>query len=78
MFDMCTQTAQIPHADANSNIFTYQEAMQIEQEAHALDLQRQKEQEERAADRRQRMGLPMAGEKRLTREEQDARLWAFL
>ena len=52
--------------------------MQIEQEAHALDLQRQKEHEERAADKRRRMGLPMPGEKRLTREEQDARMWAFL
>ncbi|KAJ3554164.1 hypothetical protein NM688_g3248 [Phlebia brevispora] len=71
-------SAQIPHADAGSNIFTYQEAMQIEREAHALDMQRQKEHEEKVQERRRRMGLPLAGEKRLTREEQEARIWAFM
>lgn len=52
--------------------------MQIEQEAHALDLQRQKEHEEKVEERRRRMGLPGKGEKRLTREEQEARIWAFM
>lgn len=72
------QAAQIPHSDAKSNVFTYQEAMQIEQEAHALDLQRQKEHAERAEERRRRMGLPLGGPKRLTKEEQEARIWAFM
>ncbi|KAF7794561.1 hypothetical protein EIP86_005696 [Pleurotus ostreatoroseus] len=71
-------SAQIPHADAGSNTFTYEEAVQIEQEAHSLELQRQREHEEKVADRRRRMGLPAKGEKRLTREEQEARIWAFM
>lgn len=53
--------------------------MEIEQEAHRAEMQRKKEQEEKQAERRRRMGLPQKGETRaLTREEQEARIWAFM
>ena len=59
-------------------MFTFQEAVAIEQEAHRLEQQRKKEQEERQEAKRRRMGLPDNGERALTREEQEARIWAFM
>lgn len=52
---------------------SFQEAIQIEQEAHAADLRRQHE----AMERKRRMGLPIKGEL-LSREEREARIWAFM
>lgn len=56
-----------------SNGLSFQEAIQIEQEAHAYDFARQ----QHADERKRRMGLPVKGEK-LTREEIEARMWAFM
>ncbi|KAA1466235.1 hypothetical protein DENSPDRAFT_831013 [Dentipellis sp. KUC8613] len=53
--------------------FSFQEAVQIEQQAHALDMERK----QRLNEKRQRMGIPMPGEV-LSREERDARIWAFM
>jgi hypothetical protein len=53
--------------------FSFQEAVEIEQRAHAADRARQ----ERINDKKKRMGLPIKGEV-LTREEKDARMYAFL
>lgn len=74
------QSARMEESNTSrtGEIFTSQEAMQIEQEAHRLDMQRKKEQEERNAERRRRMGLPQKGDRVLTREEQEARIWAFM
>jgi len=52
---------------------TFEEAARIEQEAHAQDQLRQ----EQAEERRRKQGLPPKGEK-LSREEMEARLWAFM
>ncbi|KAI0321847.1 hypothetical protein OF83DRAFT_1190458 [Amylostereum chailletii] len=50
-----------------------QQAIQMEQEAQAQD----RERKQRQLDKRLKHGLPMEGE-RLTREEREARLWAFM
>jgi len=50
-----------------------QEAVELEQRAHALDLARQ----QRADDRKRRIGLPVKGEV-LSRQEMDARIWTFM
>ena len=52
---------------------TFEEAARIEQEAHAQDQLRHQQAEER----RRKQGLPPKGEK-LSREEMEARLWAFM
>lgn len=52
---------------------SFQEAVQIEQEAHAQDLARQRHAEER----KRRLGLPVKGEV-LSRQEIEARMWAFM
>ena len=52
--------------------------MEIEREAHRLEMERKKAQEERQAERRRRMGLPQKGDRALTREEQEARIYAFM
>ena len=52
--------------------------MQLEQEGHAMDVQRKKEHEEHLESKRRRMGLPAGGGKKLTREEQEARIWNFM
>ena len=62
----------------HSGVFTLKEAMEIEQEAHRVEQQRKKELEEKQEERRRRMGLPIPGERRLTREEQEARIYAFM
>lgn len=58
--------------------FTFEEAMEIEREAHRLEMERKKEHEERQEEKRRRMGLPKKGERALTREEQEARIYAFM
>lgn len=63
---------------SESNIFTFQEAMEIEQEAHRQHQQRKKELEQKQEDKRRRMGLLVGGERALTREEQEARVYAFM
>ncbi|KAF9222105.1 hypothetical protein BS17DRAFT_784424 [Gyrodon lividus] len=50
-----------------------QEAVELEQRAHALDIARQ----QRADDRKRRIGWPVKGEV-LSRQEMDARIWAFM
>lgn len=49
------------------------EAMELEQRAHAIDMERQ----QRSDDRRRRIGLPVRGEI-LSRQETEARIWAFM
>ncbi|GJE84452.1 hypothetical protein PsYK624_005280 [Phanerochaete sordida] len=60
------------------DVFTFQEAMEIEAAAHRAEMQRKKEHEERQEERRRRMGLPQKEDRALSREEQDARIWAFM
>ncbi|KIO12837.1 hypothetical protein M404DRAFT_124795 [Pisolithus tinctorius Marx 270] len=62
-------------SNGNSHIgsLTLQEAIALEQRAHVEDLARQ----QRIDERRRRIGLPVKGEV-LTRQEKDARMWAFL
>jgi hypothetical protein len=62
----------------DSNIFTFQEAMRIEQEAHRLDQQRKEEQVRKQEEKRLRMGLPLQGERALSKAEQEARIYAFM
>lgn len=52
---------------------TFEEAVRIEQEAHAQDQLRHQQAEER----RRKQGLPPKGEK-LSKEELEARMWAFM
>lgn len=52
---------------------TMQEAIQLEQQGHMIERERQ----ERLLEKRRRQGLPIRGEV-LTREEQEARIWAFM
>jgi hypothetical protein len=51
-----------------------QEAVELEQQAHAADLERK----QRLLERRQKQGLPSLKGRALTREEQEARIWAFM
>ncbi|KAJ7638692.1 hypothetical protein FB45DRAFT_409189 [Roridomyces roridus] len=50
-----------------------QEAIQLEQQAHQAD----KERQERLLEKRKRMGLAVPGEQ-LTRKEREERMWAFM
>lgn len=50
-----------------------QEAMELEQRAHAIDVARQ----QRSDDRKRRIGLPIKGEI-LSRKEMEARIWTFM
>ncbi|KZT66001.1 hypothetical protein DAEQUDRAFT_675853 [Daedalea quercina L-15889] len=64
------------HAAHQNNIssgMSLQEAIQLEQEAHAADLKRQEE----LAEKRRRQGHIANGEQ-LTRAEREARMWAFI
>jgi len=64
--------AQVPtHGESNS--FTFQEAVRLEQEAHARDQLRQQE----MIERRRRMGLPIKGEQ-ATPEVIASRIHAFM
>jgi hypothetical protein len=51
-----------------------EEAVELEQQAHSADLERK----QRLLERRQRQGLVTAKDRALTREEQEARIWAFM
>jgi hypothetical protein len=51
-----------------------EEAVELEQQAHAAD----RERKQRLLERRQRQGLVTAKGRALTREEQEARVWAFM
>lgn len=62
----------IPGEEKPAGSFTLQEAIEIEQRAHQLDLERK----QRALEKKQR-SMPKPGEK-LTREEREAMIWAFM
>ncbi|KAH9994109.1 hypothetical protein BJV74DRAFT_831982 [Russula compacta] len=51
-----------------------EEAIELEQQAHAVDVERK----QRLLERRKKQGLAMAKGRTLTREEQEARIWAFM
>jgi hypothetical protein len=54
---------------------SFEEAVELEQKAHAADLERK----QRLLEKRQKQGLVTTVIGRaLTREEQEARIWAFL
>ncbi|EEB96314.1 hypothetical protein MPER_04572, partial [Moniliophthora perniciosa FA553] len=67
--------ARFDVANGLSNVGTMnmQEAIEIEQRAHAQDRERQ----QRLIEKRRRQGLPIKGEM-LTRAEVEARIWAFM
>jgi hypothetical protein len=50
------------------------EAIEIEQRAHALDEQRR----QRVIEKKKRLGLPTLSGVVLTRQEREARMWAFM
>ncbi|CAL1701436.1 unnamed protein product [Somion occarium] len=66
-------SAQIHPTHSDTGSFSFDEAVRIEQETHALDMRRKQHLEEK----KRRMGLPIKGEV-LTREEREARIWAFM
>lgn len=66
------------HEGTDTNVFTFQEAIKIEQEAHRLAQERKQQQEQKQEDKRRRMGLSLPGERALSREEQEARIYAFM
>jgi len=51
-----------------------EEAVELEQQAHAADLERK----QRLLERREKQGLVTKNGGALTREEQEARIWAFM
>ncbi|EIN10559.1 hypothetical protein PUNSTDRAFT_132647 [Punctularia strigosozonata HHB-11173 SS5] len=61
------------HVNPSDSMFTLQEAIEIEREAHQLELQRQRD----IIDKKRRQGIPIPGEV-LSRKEQEARIWAFM
>lgn len=52
---------------------TMQEAIDLERQAFLQD----KERQDRIAEKKKRLGMPIEGEV-LTREEREARIWAFM
>ncbi|KAF8165205.1 hypothetical protein B0H34DRAFT_688264 [Crassisporium funariophilum] len=54
-------------------LFSMQEAMDLERQAHLQD----KERQERIAEKKKRLGMPIQGEI-LTKQEREARIWAFM
>jgi hypothetical protein len=50
-----------------------QEAIELERQAHAQDTERQ----QRIIEKKKRLGMPLKGEV-LTRQEREARIWAFM
>ncbi|KIK08358.1 hypothetical protein K443DRAFT_672384 [Laccaria amethystina LaAM-08-1] len=56
-----------------TNTLTMQEAIDLERQAHAQDLERQ----QRIIEKKKRLGMPIKGEI-LTRQEREARIWAFM
>lgn len=53
--------------------FTMQEAMDLERQAYLQDVERQN----RILEKKRRLGMPINGEV-LTRQEREARIWAFM
>lgn len=65
---------QVPsHGITAPGVLSLQEAMNLEQQAHA----REKERLERITERKRRLGMPIQGEI-LTKQEREARIWAFM
>ena len=71
LFDL-VKGSKLP-GSTGSNGMTFEEAVRIEQEAHAQDQLRHQQAEER----RRKQGLPPKGEK-LSKQEMEARMWAFV
>lgn len=67
------QSAQIPVPHGETDGFSFQDAIRIEQEAHAHDKQKHEE----MLEKRRRMGLPIKGERETT-EMVAARIHAFM
>jgi len=61
------------HGD-NIPRLSIEEAVELEQQAHAADLERKR----RLLERREKQGLVTVKGRALTREEQEARIWAFM
>lgn len=53
---------------------SFEEAAELEKRAHAADLERK----QRLLEKRQKQGLGTVSNRALTREEQEARIWAFM
>lgn len=53
---------------------SFEEAAELEQRAHAADLERK----QRLLEKRQKQGFVMVKNRVLTREEQEARIWAYM
>ena len=70
-----TQAARHHETNRKGGVCTidFDEGIRLEQEAHRLD----KERQERAEAKRRRLGMPVQGEV-LTRQEREARMWAFM
>jgi hypothetical protein len=68
-----SQGAGCANGSSHLEAMTYQEAIELQQRAYARDLERQQQIEEK----KKRMGLPRKGEL-LTRQEREARIWAFM
>ena len=70
-------SCQAPLASNGANrqvgSLSLQEAVELEQRAYAIDVERQ----QRSDDRKRRIGLPVKGEI-LSRQEMDTRIWAFM
>lgn len=62
----------MPEEQQAAGSFSLQEAIEIERRAHQQDLERK----QRALEKKHR-SMPGAGEN-LTREEREARIWAFM
>ncbi|RXW24589.1 hypothetical protein EST38_g1229 [Candolleomyces aberdarensis] len=60
-------------SQSTSSGFTLQEAMDLERQAYLQE----KERQERALEKKRRLGMPIKGEV-LTRAEKEARIWAFM
>jgi hypothetical protein len=53
---------------------SFEQAAELEKRAHAADLERK----QRILEKRQKQGLVTVEDRVLTREEQEARIWAFM
>lgn len=71
MFIECLILQAPPNPSNGTGVLTFQEAVEIEQRAHLRD----KERQQRALEKRMKTGLPIKGE---TRQEREARIWAFM
>ena len=62
------------HGDKGVPRFSLEEAVELERQAHAADLERKR----RLLERREKQGLVKVNGGVLTQEEQEARIWAFM